>query len=633
MLTEMRALTRNWIGRAILAVVLGFIIVSFVAVWGFGDRFGNTSGNFIAKVGDTRITVDAYRNAFQTALSRLQQQQKRAIRPDEARRLGLDRQVLSRLLSTAILDQEAAKLGLAVGDEAIRQRIFADPVFKAKDGRFDKKRFDLLLGQNGTGEKTYIADERADMMRNDVTDAVVGGLAVPRAMETAVHAYRAGVRDLSFIVLPPDAAGTLPTPSDAELKTYYDERKGAFTAPEYRKIVVLSLIPANLFKPDAVTDADIAERYDEMKDARFIVPERRTLEQLLFADKAAADAAQAKLTSGGGFDKLVADGGAGGKDFKLGTIPRSSLGDAAAGDAAFALPEGGTTPPIATQFGWVVLHASKIVPGHTQQLAEVSGELRNEIAVVRAKQQADTMRAKIDEARKAGKTVAEAAGTVGLTPRTIDAVTAQGRARDGRPVEGLPDGPDLLKAAFSTAVGDDTDMLSTSDGGNVWYEVAAIDAARELPLADVKPKVEALWRDDEIARRLAAKGDALVKAIDGGKSLAQVAADNGNLQVVKAQNIARTGTPVLPQPIIAAIFSVAVGKAGAAADPNHGRMLFKVEAARVPPLPATNPDVAQLKIGFVDDTIAQYLAKLQGEIGVTLNQQALSNALGGDAGS
>ncbi len=632
MLTQMRALSRNWIGRLILGVVLGFIILSF-AVWGIGDRFSNVGGNFIASIGDARISVNEYRNAFQNTLTRIQQQQKRSVSPEEARRLGIDRQVLSRLLSTTILDQEANKLGLAVGDDTIRQKIFADPIFKGKDGQFDRSRFDALLGNSGTNERRYIAGERADMMRTDVSDAVVGGLAVPKAMEAAFHAYRSQVRDLEFFVLPADAAGTIASPTDAELKTYYDERKGAFAAPEYRKLVVLSIIPANLFKPDAVTDAEVAKRYDEMKAVRFEVPERRMLEQLLFTDETAAVAAQTKLTAGETFGKLTSDAASGGKDFKLGTIPKTGLGDPAVADAAFALPADGTTKPIRTRFGWVILHVSKIVPGHTQSLADVSGELRNEIAVVRAKQQAETARQTIEEARKAGKTVAEAAAAAGLKPRAIDAVTAQGRGKNGRPVEGLPDGPELLKAAFSTGVGDDTETLTTPDGGDVWYEVADIEAAHDLPLAEVKPKVEALWRGDEIARRLASMGDKLVKAVDGGKPLAEAAAENGKLQLVRAANVARSGTPVLPPPALAEIFSVNVGRAGSVAEPNHGRMVFKVEAARVPPLPHDNPDAETLKVGFVNDAIAQYLAKLQGEIGVTLNQQALANALGGDSGS
>ena len=630
MLTQMRALSQNWIGRLILGLVLSFIILSF-AVWGIGDRFNNVGGNFIAKVGDARISVNDYRTDFQNTMTRIEQQQKRSVSVDEARRAGVDRQVLSRLLSMTILDQEAKKLGLAVSDDTVRQKILTNPIFKGKDGQFNRRQFDALLGN--MSERAYIADERSDMMRTDVSDAIVGGLAVPKAMVSAVHAYRSEVRDLEFLVLPPAAAGTIPAPTDAELKTYYDERKDAFTAPEYRKLVVLSIIPANLFKPDAVTDAEIAQRYDEMKAARFEVPERRTLEQMLYPDEAAANAAGARLKGGAGFDALAADASSGGKDFKLGSIPKTALGDPAVADAAFALPADGTTQPIKTQFGWAILHASKIVPGRTQSLADVSGELRNEIAVVRAKKQAEAARQTVEDARKAGKTVAEAAAAAGLKPRVIEAVTSQGRGKDGHPVEGLPDGPELLKAAFNTGVGDDTDTLTTADGGDVWYEVAGIEAAHDLPLADVKAKVEALWRNDEIARRLAVQGDRLVKEIDGGKSLAAVAAENGKLQLVKAENIAREGTPVLPAPALAEIFAVKVGKAGSAAEPNHGRLVFKVDAARVPPLPEKDPDAEKLKAGFVNDVIAQYLAKLQGEIGVSLNQQALTTALGGDSGS
>ena len=50
MLSTMRSLSQHWFGRAILGVVLGFIILSF-AVWGIGDRFTGFNANELAKVG------------------------------------------------------------------------------------------------------------------------------------------------------------------------------------------------------------------------------------------------------------------------------------------------------------------------------------------------------------------------------------------------------------------------------------------------------------------------------------------------------------------------------------------------------------------------------------------------------
>ena len=636
MLTQMRALSQNLIGRAIMGLVLGFIILSF-AVWGIGDRFTNFDAGRLATVGTTQITVDQYRSAYQTQLQQMQQKAKRGITNEEARRIGLDRQVLSRLLTDTILDQEAAKLGLAVSNDSIAKMIVDDDLFKGADGHFDKQRFAMLMANNNMTEQSYVKDERGLILRQDVSDAVVGGIEPPKAMGEAIHRYQSEVRDFDFFILPAVAAGAIPTPSPAELTKYYADRPSAFVAPEFRKLVVLSIVPVDLVKPDTISDADVQKRYDVMKAARFIVPEKRTVQQLVFPDEKAAAAAKAKIDGGETFDQLVKDEKKSEADISLGTIAKVELEDKTVADAAFALPDGSVSAPIATKFGAVLVHVAGVLPMRQQPLSEVSSQLKDELAIVHAKSEATTMRDKIEDQRSAGKTLTEAASAVGLKTRTIDAIDAMGFDKAHKPVEGLVDGPALLKAAFGTDVGADTEMLQTTNGGEVWYEVAGVDPSHRLPFDAVKPRVEALWRNDETSRRLAALGDKVVAAIDGGKTLATVAAENGKLAVMKATDIARSGAPNLPPTLAAAVFDIAAGKAGSAADGGAGRVIFRVEAAKVPPIDPNNKDFSklmeQVKGGLVDDVIAQYLATAQGEIGVKINQQALQTALGSDSGS
>ena len=635
MLNEMRSLSRNLFGRAILTLVLGFIIVSF-AVWGIGDRFTGFNGNELAKVGATTITVDQYRNAYQTQLQQLQQKQRRAITNEEARRSGLDRQVLSRLLTDTILDQQAGKLGLAVGNDEIARGVMRDPAFNGPGGKFDAQVFQRLLAENGYSEASYARAQRALILRQDVSDAVIGDLALPAAITDAVHRYKSEVRDLDFFILPPAAAGEVPAPSEAEMKTFYDQHARSFTAPEFRKLTVLSVVPANLVKPDAVTDADVAKRYDEMKATRFTQAEKRTLQQLVFPDAKAADAAEAKLKGGESFAALAAEEHRQSGDIDLGTVAKSEVADPAVASAAFALPADGTSQPVKGSFGTVLVHVAAIVPKRVQPLIEVNAQLKDELAIVRARAQANAMRDEVEKARDAGKSLVEAAQGVGLQARSIDAIDAQGRDRARKPVEGLAGGPQLLKAAFGSDVGADTSMIPTGDGGDVWYAVDAIDPAHPLALAAVKDRVIAGWREDEIARRLAGLADKLVAAIDGGKPLGDAAAESGKLAVLKASNIGRGGAPQLPQPVASAFFTRPAGKAGSVTDGAAGRIVFRIAAVHVPPVDAKDEEftklIGQVQTGFEDDVMAQYLAREQSEIGVTINQQALVTALG-DSGS
>ncbi|WP_158807629.1 SurA N-terminal domain-containing protein [Beijerinckia sp. L45] len=635
MMNRMRAASQSWMGRAVMAIVLGFIIISF-GFWGIGDIFTGFNANELAKIGSVRISVDTFRNAYQAELQRMEQKAKRGITNDEARRMGLDRQVLARLLTEAVLDQQSQKMGLAIGDADIAKSIFRDDSFKGANGQFDKFRFAALMRDNGLTEAGYVKEQRNVLLRQDVSDAVIGGVEVPQALSEAINRYQLETRAIDFFELPPAAAGEIPKPSDAELQKYYQDRKDFYQANEFRKLVTLAVIPASLVKPDAVTDADVQKRYDETKAIRFIVPEKRALQQIVFPDEAAATAAKAKLDGGETFEALIAERKLSDKDVDLGTVTKGQLAEKSVSDAAFALPEGGVSAPVKTQFGSVLVHVGKILPQTQQPLMEVSAQLKDEIAIIRAKAEATKLRDKIEEQRSAGKTLTEAAATVGTQTRVIDAVDAQGHDKADKPVEGIVDGPTLLKAAFASDVGADTDMISTANGGYAWYEVASIEPSRLLPLADVRAKVEAGWRKDETAKRLAAKSEELVKAINGGKAFAAVAAEQGNLKIQHSADVRRGGSPSVPSNVVAAVFGIGLHKTGSSADPAGGRILFQVLDAVVPPMDANNPEfkkiIEQVKGGYLDDALAQYLARLEQNFGIKINAQALAAAIGGDAG-
>ncbi len=631
MMDRIRAATQGWVGRVIMAIILGFIIVSF-GFWGIGDIFSGFNANEVAQVGSSRISVDAFRTAYQGELQRMQSQAKRAITDAEARRLGLDRQVLARLLTSAVLDQQAHAMGLAVADADVAKAIRQDDSFKGSDGQFDKSRFDALMRSNGLTEANYVREQRDILLRQDLSDAVIGGITLPKALTEAIHRYQAETRAIDYVDLPGSAAGTIPPPTDAELQKYFDDRREAYVASEYRKLVVLSVVPTDLAKPNAVSDADVQKLYDDDKSARFTVPETRDVEQIVFPDTDAAAAAKAKLDAGESFAALVAERKLAPKDVELGTVAKNQLADKAVAEAAFALPEGGVSPVVKTQFGGVLVRVTKIVPSQQQPLAAVAAQLKDEIAVARAKAEATRLRDKVEEQRSAGKTLNEAASAAGLSVRTIAATDAQGRDKANKPVEGLVDGPALLKAAFATDVGADTDVITTASGGAVWYEVAGVEPSHPLPLADVRGRVEAAWHQDEVAKRLAAKGEALVKAVNGGKPLAAVATEEG-LKVQHSGDVRRGGAPALSQGVVAAVFDVAVHKAGSAAAPEGGRTLFLVLDALVPPLDDRDASfqglVAQVQDGFLDDMLGQYLARLEQRYGIRVNTKALAAAMGG----
>jgi peptidyl-prolyl cis-trans isomerase D len=631
MLEGMRKASQNWVGRIGLSLVMGFIILSF-AIWGINDMFRGYGTSRLADVGSMSISIDSYRNAYQVELSRLQRQLQRPISSDQARQLGLDGRVLSKLVTDATLDQRAQSLHLALSDEAIAKTILDDPSFKGPNGKFDKNRFDSLIREAGLTEHGFVQEQRSVYLRQQLTQPIIADLTVPLTVRQAFNHYVNEARSLDYIILPATAAGDIAAPDEATLQKYFDDRKESFRAPEYRTLVILAATPATLAKPDSVTDADAQKLYDDVKGRRFGTPEQRTLRQIVFSDAANAAAAAARIKAGESFDtvatalKLT--------PVELGAKTKAEIFDKQIADAAFALPAGGVSEPLQSGFGPTIVQVQTVIPEKVKPFQEVAADLKREIATERARNSVQTIHDTIEDQRAAGKALAEAAEAAGLEVRTIEAVDAAGRDKTGKPVSDLPEPEALLRAVFASEIGADNDTVSTKDRGYVWFEVNKIEPARERPLDEVKPDVERAWRADETAKRLSAKASEWVKQLDAGGKLADIAAQNGNLEVKHVAGAKRAGAEGLPAGVVAQVFNIAVGAAGSAAGDGDTRILLVVTDSTVPPLDADKPEAKQLddslKQALSEDILEQYVGQLERDIGVAVNGQAMRQVTGSD---
>ncbi len=633
MLESLRAIQNTKAGKAILATIMGLIMVSFV-IWGIGPVFNGFNANQIATVGGSTVTVDAFRQAYQGESQQLQQRTKRVITNAQAHQYGIDTQVLSRLVSEAVLDNQASALGLSISDPQVAKAIVSDPSFKGANGQFDRGRFNAILRENDTNEQSFVREQRAVYLRQELVQGLVGAVRTPRVALDALHRFQAETRSLDYVVLPASAAGDIQAPDDATLQKFFDDRAPSFRAPEYRKLVVLPLLAATLARPDQVSEADIAKLYDGVKDARYTTPEYRTLQQIAFPNEADAVTAAARIKAGTSFADVAAERKLTDKDIDLGRVTKGGLFDKAVAEAAFGLPADGVSDPVKTAFGATIVRVAAIEPASVKPLADVASELRAEIAASRTGDAIRSLHDKVEDARASGQDLAAAAQAAGLSARTIEAVDATGRDKAGQIVD-LPESEALLRAAFASDVGVDNETVRTRDGGQVFYEVASIEAGRAQSLAEVKPKVEAAWRSDETVKRLATKAGDVVKAIDGGQSLEQAAAGLGNLSVQHVADVRRSGGTGLNAATVAQAFSVKVGSAAAAPGDGETRVVFKVLGAVVPPI---NPDEtqtkqfeAQYKSWLSEDMLTAYLTTAEGRIGVRINPDAYLAAIGNNS--
>ncbi len=632
MLRGIHKATSNWLGRAVMGVLLGLIAISF-GIWGIGDIFRGFGQSTVAKVGDSEIRIEQFRQLYQDRLQQLSRQIGRPVTPDQARAFGLDRQLLSQVVAETILDERAKALGLGLPESEVARRVMEDPNFRGLTGQFDRSRFDYVIRQVGFTEARYLDEQRKALVRQQLVGSVGGEFAAPKIATEALNRFQNEQRSIEFIVLDSQQAGDIPAPTQEQLTKYYEERKTLFRAPEYRKVLVLTLTPETLAGAFEVSDEDIKKAY-ESRRASYVTPERRQVLQMQFPSAEEARAAADRMAKGETFKAIAEERKLAPSDIDLGTVTKASMLDRAVADAAFALKEGEVSQPVQGRFGTVLVQVTKIEPEVTKPLAEVFADLRKQVAADRARAELLDVHDKIEDERLGGVNLIDAAKKLNLELRTIEAVDRSGRDAAGNPVSNLPQGIDLLSAIFSADVGLDNDPLNLPRGGGyVWFEVVSSQPARDRTFDEVKDDIEKRWRNDEIASRLRTKAEDVMGKLKSGTPFNEVAASL-NVKPEWRPGIKRGTTPAgIPARAVDLIFRTPKDGFDTVdgASPTE-RIVFRVTEINAPPLDPKSAETKRISDtinkAMSDDLIAQYVNKLEAQIGVTINQAALNQITG-----
>ena len=631
MLRGIRTASANWLGKTVMSVVMGLLVVSF-AIWGIGDIFRGFGRSSLAKIGKTEIGTEQFRQIYNDRLQQLSRQIGRPISPDQARALGFDRQLLGQLVAETALDERTRQLGLGLSDAEVARRITEDPTFRGFTGQFDKARFDQMIRSAGYTEARYAAEQRRVSLRRQLAETVTAEVAPPKSLADLVNRYEGEERSIEYVVLDRAKAGEIPAPSPEELANYFETRKILFRAPEYRKVVFIVLSVADALPWVTVSDADARARYDQQR-ARYVTPERRQVQQIVFPNMDEARAASERLAAGTTFAALAAERGMKDADVDLGLVTKAEMVDRAVADAAFALKEGEPSQPVQGRFGVAIVQVTKIEPEQVRSFEEAAPEIKREMATDRAKEEIQERYNKVEDERAGGAQLSELAQKVGLKAHTIEAIDRSGRDPDGKAVT-LPPGVDILPNIFSSNIGVENDPLQLPGGGYVWYDVAGVTPSRERTLDEVKDRVEARWRDDQIVDRLKKKAQELVDQLKGGKSMADIATAN-DLKVDTATGLKR-GKPSegISTNLLEETFRTNKDGVGVAEGQNPTeRDVFRVTGITVPALDANSAEAKRIsddiKRSISDDLMGQYVARLQNDVGVNINQAAVRQVTGG----
>ncbi len=627
MLSTLRNEAGTWVAKALLSL----LVVSF-AVWGISSRMmGTIAGHHsVLTTGGTSVSVTEYRLAYDREINVMSQQFGQRLTREQAKQLGVENRVLSQLVSGAVLDEQARKLGLGLSENRIAELTREDAAFKGADGQFDRRMFDYVLRQIGMRPEDYLKNRMQVATRQQIVEAVSDGMKAPDTFLKAVALYRGEDRTVDYLVLPKAMVEPINPPSDSDLRAYFEANKKKYAAPEYRKFSYVRLEPEDIMDLSAVTEQQIKDDYEKNK-ARYTTPETRTIQQLVYKSPEAAKAAVDSLKSGGTFDKLITAEGKTPADTLLGTLSKDKIGDKAVAEAAFALNANEVSQVIQGAFGPVLVRVTEIKPEVVKPVAEVTAEIRKELAVNEASRILLDTHDAYEDARAGGATMKEAAEKLKLKVTTVDALDRTGQRPDATVVTGLPESVALIRAVFDAGQGIENEGLTTADNGYVFYELNGVTPARDRPLDEVRQKVVADWTLAEADKRLTAKADELEKRVKAGATLETVAGELKLEKQTKRGLKRETDDADFGKDGTSAMFAVGEGGSGVVSAPTGAaKILFKVAEVFEPAGVDANtmPDDVKKTFasGMSDDLLDELVAQLRTQFEVRVDQTAVSQA-------
>jgi peptidyl-prolyl cis-trans isomerase D len=504
---------RKYSTSTFIKVLYGSLALLFV-IWGVG-AVGGERVNAVAQVHGHTIT----RNQLERAEMLLQRRYEQLLRGATLPRgFDLRTQALDQLVESALLQNEAERLGLAVADDEVIRYVTDMPEFQ-EDGRFNHDILKRALeGQRDRGEFEEQVRNAivADRLQNLATDGVQVSAAEVRerydqdneqaALLVARFSGPELAKDLSF--------------TDAELEKALTAGGDRYKVPAKVRARYVTYKPVDFADQVHVSETQISTYYDENKDTRFAIPDEVRLRQIVIKEPSDGDEQKAKAARKKADDLLAKVKG--GQDFatvardssedttsakkggELGLQTRQALAPELAA-VAFALEVGTTSDIVTGPDGFYILKVDEKKPGGVKTLDEVRADIvrmfKDEKGLELAEAQADADR----RAMVRGTAFATAVGT-----RPIQETEP---FEAGEMVPGLGRLPDFAQAAHALNDGEPSNPIS---GDNAVYlltpferveaHAPAIDQVRERLTADLRrERGQALAKEKAEAFLAAAK--------------------------------------------------------------------------------------------------------------------------------
>ena len=529
--------SKTSVSKIFVWILLGFL---FVGLIGFGT--GNLSGNIktIGKIGETEITVNQYVRALQSELRNTSQQFGQQLTLQQLQAFGIQQQVLARLVTEKLLENEASKLSLSVDDKTVRDNIVSLNVFKGPDGGFNQEAYNYALENAGYTSTEFEEEIRAETARNIVSQSILSGNMTNKIQAELLASFMLEKRSVNITTLKPENISfKVENPSIKQLENFLETNVDKYTVPESKAVTYAVLQPEMLINTVESNDGILKKLYNEKKQ-QYNKPEQRTLERLSFLNMDEANSVMSKIKKSlTDFDKLLSDRNLSNEDVFYGTFTQEQLLEG--NKQVFAGDIDEIVGPIETDLGPAIFRIREIIPAKTTSFDEAKPELEKEYKLSEAIKLIDERIEGAQNLLAAGGTLEELQEEKGFSVENIlfniDAKIP------------ILENKIFLDAVQAAKVSDFPEIKELPNGGLFALRVDQIVDARKKDINEIRSELTNAWQNQELQNKLNETAeDMLSKNQYKGK-------------IINFNNISRDeNLPDLPTDLVAEAFNLSPGE-------------------------------------------------------------------------
>ena len=529
--------------NVVVYVLIGLLVVGLA---GFGIGGFSTSVRAIGSVGDEEISVDEYVRALQAEIDGFARLAGTNISASQAVEIGLDRQALEGLYLQAALDNEAARLGLSVGDGTVLEQLSLMAAFQGVDGAFDQDSYEFALERAGLSPAEFDEIIRQDEARGIVRSSVVDGISPSRTYLDDLVEFSLNTRSFTWAAIgEDDLPDPVPDWTDSDLRTYYDDNPDEFTDPETRSVTYAWLVP-DMLSADLDVDEDAIRAEYVARSDIYNLPERRVVDRLVFPDAESARLAKERLDSGEvGFVELLLERRIALADVELGEVDSSDLTEEAAA-LLFGSSETGIFGPVESQLGPAIFRVNAVLTGRVTQFEDARDELARELALDLAR---DEIADRVDAYEDLLASGANLEELVAETELRLSSMAYGPETRDD-----IARYPEFRAVVEALTEGSFPELANLSDGGVFAVRLNDIIPPALRTFGEARDEVAAAWREQRVAELVMTHAESIRVDLTSGSTFEELA-----ITATTAEDIGRTEYyPDGPSGLVAAAFELGV---------------------------------------------------------------------------